>query len=185
MQITITGKQLHLGDNMQSYAEKNLDAIVDKYFDTAVNGSVIFSKDGDAIKAEVSVHPATGALLKGTAKGADAYVAFDQACERIARQLRKYKNRLAEHKNEKFEMVDLSVIDNEEEKDDVPVGDAPVIIAEMQTELPVCSVSGAVMHMDLADLPALMFRNSTHGGLNMVYRRADGNIGWIDPKNKG
>ena len=62
MQITITGKQLHLGDNMQSYAEKNLDAIVDKYFDTAVNGSVIFSKDGDAIKAEVSVHPATGAL---------------------------------------------------------------------------------------------------------------------------
>ena len=183
MQITITGKQLHLGDNMQAYAEKNLSAIIEKYFDDAVSASALFSKDGDAIKAEVSVHPASGSLLKGSAKGNDAYVAFDQACDRIARQLRKYKNRLTEHKNEKFEMVDISVI--EDEKEEEATGTAPTIIAEMQTELPICSVSGAVMRMDLADLPALMFRNSAHGGLNMVYRRPDGNIGWVDPKSKG
>ena len=109
MQITITGKQLRLGDNMQAYAEKNLSAVVEKYFDDAVNASALFSKEGDLIKAEVSVHPASGSLLKGSAQGADAYVAFDQACERIASQLRKYKNRLTEHKNEKFEMVDVSV----------------------------------------------------------------------------
>ncbi|MBO5997709.1 MAG: ribosome-associated translation inhibitor RaiA [Alphaproteobacteria bacterium] len=184
MQITITGKQLHLGDNMQSYAEKNLSAVVEKYFDDAVNASAVFSKEGDLIKSEVSVHPISGALLKGSAKASDAYAAFDQACERIATQLRRYKNRLAEHKNEKFEMVDVSVIENEEDEE-LMTGTAPVIIAEMQTELPICSVSGAVMRMDLADLPALMFRNSAHGGLNMVYRRPDGNIGWVDPKTKG
>ncbi len=185
MQITITGKQLHLGDNMQAYAEQNLSAVIEKYFDDVVNASVLFSKDGDAIKAELSVHPRTGTLLKGSAKGTDAYVAFDQACERIGAQLRKYKARLTEHKNEKFEMVDVSVIESEDSKDEVEAGIAPVIVAEMQAELPICSVSGAVMRMDLADLPALMFRNSAHGGLNMVYRRADGNIGWVDPKNKG
>ncbi|MBE6449473.1 MAG: ribosome-associated translation inhibitor RaiA [Alphaproteobacteria bacterium] len=184
MQITITGKQLHLGDNMQTYAENNLSAVVEKYFDDAVNASALFSKEGDLIKAEVSVHPASGALLKGSAQGSDAYAAFDQACERIATQLRRYKNRLAEHKNEKFEMVDISVIESEDEEE-LTTGTAPVIIAEMQTELPICSVSGAVMRMDLADLPALMFRNSAHGGLNMVYRRPDGNIGWVDPKTKG
>ncbi len=183
MQITITGKQLNLGDNMQSYAEKNLAAVVDKYFDAAIDAAIVFSREGDAIKAEVTVHPGSGALLKGSAKGADAYVAFDQACDRIARQLRRYKNRLTEHKNIKFEMVDAAVIEPEEEEE--VKGTAPVIVAEMQTELPICSVSGAVMRMDLADLPALMFRNSAHGGLNMVYRRPDGNIGWVDPKNKG
>ena len=98
MQITITGKQLHLGDNMQSYAENNLSAVIEKYFDDVVNASAVFSKEGEAIKAEVSVHPRTGTLLKGSAKGNDAYVAFDQACERIAAQLRKYKARLVEHK---------------------------------------------------------------------------------------
>ena len=81
-------------------------------------------------------------------------------------------------------MVDVSVIENEDDEE-LTTGTAPVIIAEMQTELPICSVSGAVMRMDLADLPALMFRNSAHGGLNMVYRRPDGNIGWVDPKTKG
>jgi hypothetical protein len=80
------------------------------------------------------------------------------------------------------EMVDMAVIDAKEDEEEV--GDAPVIVAEMQTELPICTVSGAVMRMDLAGLPALMFKNSAHGGLNMVYRRTDGNIGWIDPKNK-
>ena len=84
------------------------------------------------------------------------------------------------HKYSSVEMVDMSVIDAEEDKEEV--GDAPVIIAEMQTELPICTVATAVMRMDLADVPALMFRNIAHGGLNMVYRRADGNIGWVDPQ---
>lgn len=182
MQITITGKQINLGDSMQAYAEKNMAAVVEKYFDSAVNASVVFSREGGSIKSEITVHPGQGSLLKGTAVAADAYIAFDRACDRIGRQLSKYKDRLQEHKGTTFEMVDLSVIESEGEEDK---GDAPAIIAEMQTELPVCSVSGAVMRMDLEDLPALMFRNSAHGGLNMVYRRADGNIGWIDPKNKG
>ena len=182
MQITITGKHIHLGDNMQAYAENSIAGVVDKYFGSAVSSDILFSKEGDAIKAEIIVHPNSGALLKGTAKAADAYVALDQAVARIGRQLSRYKNRLTDHRAEPVEMVDMAVIDAKEDEEEV--GDAPVIIAEMQTELPICTVSGAVMRMDLAGLPALMFKNSAHGGLNMVYRRPDGNIGWIDPKNK-
>lgn len=183
MQITITGKQINVGENMNAYAEKNLSAVVEKYFESALDAAVIFSREGDQIKAELIVHPMTDVVLKGTAAADDAYIAFDRACDRIGRQLNKYKNRLVEHKGQKVELVDMSVINNEAAE--VPQGSAPVIVAEMQTELPICSVSGAVMRMDLADLPALMFRNSAHGGLNMVYRRTDGNIGWIDPKAKG
>ncbi len=182
MQITITGKQINVGDNMQAYAEKNLSAVVEKYFDTALDATIVFSREGEQIKADVTVHPMTGALLKGSAQAGDAYLAFDRACDRIARQLRKYKNRLTDHQVQKVELVDMSVIEDDLEQE--PAGTAPVIIAEMQTELPICSVCGAVMRMDLADLPALMFRNSAHGGLNMVYRRPDGNIGWVDPKDK-
>lgn len=182
MHINITGKQLKIGENMQSYAERNLMAAVEKYFGDAIDASVLFSREGEQIKAEVVVHPQTGALLKGKAMAGDAYVAFDRACDRIARQLSKYKNRLKDQQQQKVELVDLSVLSHEE--DEEPTGTAPVIVAEMQTQLPVCSVSGAVMRMDLEDLPALMFRNSAHGGLNMVYRRSDGNIGWVDPKDK-
>ncbi len=182
MQITITGKQINVGENMQAYAEKNLEAVVEKYFNSALDATVVFSREGEQIKADVTVRPQTGSLLKGSSMAGDAYISFDRACDRIARQLSKYKNRLKDHQTQKVELVDMSVLSSEENVE--PVGTAPAIIAEMQTELPVCSVSGAVMRMDLADLPALMFRNSAHGGLNMVYRRPDGNIGWVDPKDK-
>ena len=182
MQIIITGQQINLGDNLRDYAEKALDAAVAKYFEEAVNADIRVAKEGADIKTEITVHPASGAIIRATGTSADAYASFDDAVSKIARQLRKYKNKLTDHKAQPFEMVDMSVISSEEDKEEV--GDAPVIIAEMQTELPVCTVSSAVMRMDLAGLPALMFKNTAHGGLNMVYRRSDGNIGWVDPKQK-
>ncbi|MBO7332699.1 MAG: ribosome-associated translation inhibitor RaiA [Alphaproteobacteria bacterium] len=182
MQITITGKHIHLGDNMQAYAENSIAGVVDKYFGSAVSSDILFSREGDAIKAEIIVHPSSGALLKGTAKAADAYVALDQAVARIGRQLSRYKNRLTDHQADKFEMVPMSIIESDEEEEEVQ-GTSPVIIAEMETQLPTCSVSDAVMQLDLMEAPALLFRNSAHGQLNMVYRRPDGNIGWVAPKN--
>lgn len=182
MQIIITGQQINLGDNLRSYAEKALDAAVSKYFADAISADVRVIKEGEEIKTDITVHPISGALVKVTGYSADAYASFDGAVAKLSRQLSRYKNRLTDHRAEPVEMVDMAVIDAKEDEEEV--GDAPVIIAEMQTELPICTVSGAVMRMDLAGLPALMFKNSAHGGLNMVYRRVDGNIGWIDPKNK-
>ena len=180
MQITITGKHINLGENMPAYAEETLGKAVDKYFTSAVKATIVFSKERENIKAEITVHPASGLLLKGEAKATDAYAAVDQAVGRISRQLNRYKDRLVEHRNEKIELVPMSVIESDETHE--VTSDAPVIIAETQTELPICSVSGAVMRMDLTDAPALLFRNSAHGELNMVYRRADGNIGWVNPR---
>lgn len=182
MQILITGQQINLGDNFRDYAEKAIDSAVSKYFEAAVSADIRVVKDGAGIRSEITVHPKTGALICGTGSSNDAYAALDDAVSKIARQLRKYKNRLTDHQAAPVELVDMSVINDQ---DDAEVaGDAPVIIAEMQTELPLCTVSAAVMRMDLAGLPALMFKNTAHGGLNMVYRRSDGNIGWIDPKQK-
>lgn len=181
MKITITGKHIDLGESMPAYAEEALGKAVEKYFTSAVSASIMFSKERESIKAEITVHPTSGLLLKGEAKAGDAYAALDQAVARISRQLNRYKDRLVEHRNEKIELVPMSVIESDEEKE--VAATAPVIIAETQTELPICSVSGAVMRMDLTDAPALLFRNSAHGELNMVYRRADGNIGWVDPKH--
>ena len=181
MQILISGQQINLGDNFRIYAEGALDSSVSKYFDEAVSADVRVTREGGEIKTELTVHPKTGAVIRSSASSADAYASLDGAISRLSRQLRKYKNKLTEHKNI-VEMADMSVIEAVNETEESV--DAPVIIAEMQTQIPVCTVSEAVMRMDLENLPALMFKNTAHGGFNMVYRRADGNIGWVDPKQK-
>ena len=179
MQILISGQQINLGDNFRIYAEGALDSSVSKYFDEAVSADVRVTREGSEIKTELTVHPKTGAVIRSSASSADAYASLDGAISRLSRQLRKYKNKLTEHKNI-VEMADMSVIEAVNETEESV--DAPVIIAEMQTQIPVCTVSEAVMRMDLENLPALLFKNTAHGGLNMVYRRSDGNIGWVDPK---
>ncbi len=181
MQILISGQQINLGDNFRIYAEGALDSSVSKYFDEAVSADVRVTRDGSEIKTELTVHPKTGAVIRSSASSADAYASLDGAVSRLSRQLRKYKNKLTERKSV-VEMADMSVIEAVNETEDSV--DAPVIIAEMQTQIPVCTVSEAVMQMDLENLPALLFKNTAHGGLNMVYRRSDGNIGWVDPKQK-
>ena len=182
MQIIITGQQINLGENLRDYADKALTGAVSKYFEEAVSADIKVAKDGALIRTDIMVRPASGTVINASGTSADAYASLDEAVAKIARQLRKYKNKLVGHKAQKVEMVDMSVIDAEKDKEEV--ADAPIIIAEMQTALPVCTVSEAVMRMDLEGVNALLFKNTAHGGLNMVYRRADGNIGWIDPKNK-
>ena len=185
MKIAITGKQIDIGTSLRSYVEERIENTLKKYFDAPLTASVAFSKEGNSlIKADISAHPMSSVSIQGSSSNADAYVAFDEANERIAKQLKRYKKRLTDHKVT-AETVNFAVIEpeKENEEDSLPQDEAaPVVVAEMQSELPLCTVSGAVMRMDLADVPALMFRNIAHGGLNMVYRRADGNIGWVDPQ---
>lgn len=185
MQISVKGKQLDVGDALRAHVKQSMEGLVGKFFDQAIDAAVVFSREAHSFRADITAHPSRGVLVQGSAAAADAYAAFDAASERVARQLRRYKGRLGHKGKAESDVVPAQqFIIASTEGDETPVEDhhQPVIIAEMAADVPVCTVSGAVMRLDLADVPAMMFRNSAHGGLNMVYRRPDGNIGWIDPK---
>ncbi len=196
MQLTVTGKQVDVGDALRAHVESALESLLGKYFRTAIEAHVVFARERHLIHADLSLHIGRGIIAKSGAAAADHYLAFDTAAERLAKQLRRYKRRLRDYHAkvrpaaERPEMARsfvLAPIDEEEEPEAgqgaLPLADgtAPVVIAEMSTELPHLTVGEAVMRMDLADAPVLLFRNRSHGALNLIYRRGDGNIGWIDP----
>jgi len=191
MQLTVTGKQVEVGNALRSHVESALDSLLGKYFGTAIEAHAVFAREAHLIRSEISLHIGRGMMINSHASASEHYVAFDAAAERLAKQLRRYKRRLRDYHGkarapaEPGEMAMsfvLAPMDEEDEADEAAVnGVAPVVIAEMSTELPQLTVGEAVMRMDLADAPVLLFRNRTQGGLNLVYRRADGNIGWIDP----
>lgn len=192
MQLTVTGKQLGVGEALRSHVEASLEALLIKYFGSAIEAHAVFAREAHLIRADLSVHIGRGIMVKSSASATDYYPAFDAAAERLAKQLRRYKRRLRDHharlrnQPEELETARSFVLAAAEEAlDSEPVLDgqptAPAVIAEMSTDLPRLTVGEAVMRMDLADAPVLLFRNRAHGELNLVYRRSDGNIGWIDP----
>lgn len=189
MQITVSGKQTDVSDALRVHVDEGLGLAVDKYFDRAIEANVTFSPEGHLMRADVSVHVGKGITVQGRGEGDDHYKAFDAAATHIGKQLRRYKRRLRDHhaapEPREFESLLAAnyVLAPELENEPEPAeADNPVIVAETQTELPVLNASEAVMRMDLEGAAALMFRNRAHGGLNMVYRRTDGHIGWVDPQ---
>lgn len=187
MQITLTGKQVDIGDRLRKHVEENVLGTVKKYFNSPISCEVNFSKEGgEEFAVEVIVHPAKNIVLKGTGDAADPYSAFDNANAHIATRLRRHKNKLNSHKGKTglAELASEAIFQyNEEEEDDANVDTAPLTIAEVDANIPVCSVSEAVMYMDLNNEVAIMFKNITNNVISMVYRRKDGNIGWVEPKN--
>jgi ribosome hibernation promoting factor len=196
MQLTVTGKQIGSGDAFRAHIESSLNVILTKYFKTAIEAHVVLAREAHLVRAEVSLHIGRGIIVNAHAAMDDAYVAFDTAAERVAKQLRRYKRRLRDHHarpREAAEPVEqardavLAPVGDEAEDEtdeDTVVADpsgAPAVIAEISTELPRLTVGEAAMRLDLADAPMLLFRNRAHGELNLVYRRPDGNIGWVDP----
>jgi ribosomal subunit interface protein len=194
MQLTVTGKQIDIGDALRRHVEASLSSILSKYFGTAIEAHVVVAKEAHLGRAEISVHIGRGIVVNAHAATSDIYTAFDTAAERIGKQLRRYKRRLRDHHAKARESMAASeramdyvlapAAEDSEPDETSPQGDggAPAVVAEMSTELPSLTVGEAVMRMDLADAPVLLFRNRSHGELNLVYRRADGNIGWIDPE---
>jgi ribosomal subunit interface protein len=194
----MTGKQIDIGDALRLHIETSLSSILEKYFKTAIEAHVVVSKEAHLTTAEVSIHIGRGIVVNAHAAAPEAHPAFDAAAERLAKQLRRYKRRLrdqhakareASASTERAMAYVLAPVtegteadDTEEEAAEDGTGGAPAVIAEMSTELPNLTVGEAVMRMDLADALVLLFRNRSHGELNLVYRRADGNIGWIDPE---
>ena len=187
MDISIKGKQVDVGEALREHVEENLGSAVTKFFDRALAATVMISREAHLFRVDISVHARRGMLVQGRSNADDAYVAFDGALDRIVKQLRRYKNRL--HDSRKWRGTDdvlpaqQYVLAPEDDEEEVPEEAQPVIIAELPTEIGTMTVSEAVMRMDLADVSAMMFRNRAHGGFNVVYRRRDGNIGWIDPSD--
>jgi ribosomal subunit interface protein len=197
MQVTVKGKQLDVGDALRTHVKDQLATLVGKYFGNPMEATVILSKDAHLYKADIQVHVGRGILLQSYAQANEPYPAFDEAADKVAKRLRRYKRRLKDH-HERQTLAQLPVTsarkyileadgadleDFEEPAESATEvnGHQPMVVAEMETAIEMLTVSEAVMRMDLAELPALMFRNRAHGGLNMIYRRPDGNIGWVDP----
>ncbi len=178
---------MDVGDALRGLAEERLRAAVEKYFGDAIDATIVFTKESSEFTADCSVHVGHGIHVNSSGSGGDAHSAFDMALEKIEKQLRRYKRRLRNHhakqKAARMAAAQAYVIAPEEPKEEEPedLPDQPVIVAEQKTEIPDCSVSEAVMRMDLANTTLVLFRNSAHGRVNVVYRREDGNIGWIDP----
>lgn len=190
MQLSVKGKQLDVGSALRDHIRESMERILDKYFGDAIEVGVTLSRQGHRHRADVMTHVGRGIQVQAHGEGDGAYNAFDLAADHMAKRLRRYKRRLRDHHKEQGENDSLSaqqyiLADSGDESSEATEG-GPVVVAEMTTDIPILTVSEAVMRMDLADLPALMFRNRSHRGLNMVYRRSDGNVGWIDPRgNRG
>lgn len=188
MQIKISGKQVDVGDALRGYIEERLSGGIPKYLDRVTMCDVVISREAHLFRADIVLNTGThaGVIVKGRGEATDAHPAFDAAADKIEKQLRRYKRRLTDHHKEetgktKEEAQATKYVlasRNEEEATE----DAPLIIAEKPTSVETLTVGEAVMRMDLADLPALMFFNKANGRLNTVYRRADGNISWVDPE---
>ncbi len=188
MQVSVTGKNTDIGDALRGHVENGLTATVSKYFDNAMEAQVVFSREGRRFHTDISVHVGRGILLQGRADADDPYLSFNSAADHIAKRLRRHKRRLRDHhgkvarQTERLIAREYVVAPEPAATGAGAAEDNPAIIAEMDAEIATLTVGEAVMRMDLADLPALMFRNIAHGGLNMIYRRPDGTIGWVDPR---
>lgn len=194
MKVTVTGRHIDVGDALRTHVETGLEGAVAKYFDNALDASVTFTRTGAFFGADIAVRVGRGINVRGAAEADDPYVAFNAAAEHIAKRLRRHKRRLRDHHAEPPRVVESFIAQQyilshderpaEEKGGDAPADDAgdAVVVAELETAVETLTVQKAVMRLDLADAPALMFRNAAHGGLNMIYRRPDGNIGWLDPR---
>lgn len=184
MNIQISGKQIDVGQALSSHVRERLSERLGRFFDRAASAQITFSRDGYGYRADCVVHLSSGVTLKAHGVDAEIYPSFDQAALRLEKRLRRYKRRLRDHHHGERKDMALAtsyVIAQEPEDAEEPQGDAPTIVAEQATQIPALTVGEAVMRLDLSESVVLIFHNRAHGRLNIVYRRADGHIGWIDP----
>lgn len=192
MQIQVTGKHIDVGDALTEHVTERLEAGITKYFERTVDAHVTFSHEGGSMfRVDCSVHLASGMTLQAHADGSDAYGAFDAAAERLEKRVRRYKRRLKNHHDHHqtaplpAEETPYFILKGEEESAEFePDTLDPVIVAETTKAIRTMTVGEAVMQLDLGETPAIVFSNAAHGGINVVYRRADGHVGWIDPANQ-
>ena len=186
MPVQISGKNIDIGDALRGSINRRLADGLSKYFDRGYGGHVVISREGGQFRAECHLHLDSGILLKSQGEAGDAYQSFDKAAGRLEKRLRRYNRRLNDHHPRDFADSSLSAADytiaSADEEVEQEDADNPVIVAESRSALKKMTVGMAVMAMDLAEDPVVVFTNVANGRLNLVYRRKDGHIGWIDPE---
>ncbi len=194
MQVQVTGKHVDVGDALRSRVSDEINNSIAKYFDRGGGGAdVVVSREGNAFKVDCAVTLASGQQLTTQGIGGDAHLAFDAAMAKMSKRIRRYKNRLKDHhpqavaakqaENAAYFVIASSDTDDDlDEDEDAPAFGEPIIIAETERPIRSMTVSMAVLDLDLTEAQTIVFRNAAHGGLSVVYRRPDGNIGWIDPE---
>lgn len=191
MEIRVSGHQVDTGDALRAHVCARLGAIADKYFARAISAQVTFGKGphDHSFVCDIVAHVMQGVILKGSGQAAEAHPAFDQAADRVEKQLRRYMRRLKDRHGAADAAAVLEQVGGDAGytvfdggDDDQEAQDNPAIVAETRVDIPDASVSDAVMLLDLRNTNALLFRNSGTGTFNMVYRRSDGTIGWVEPQ---
>lgn len=187
MKIIVSGKHLEVGESLTTHIEEAIANVVNRYFGDILEAHVNISKDGFMFRADVSFHVSRHFVVRSHAETGDAYKCFDQSLEKLEARITRYRSRLRNRKRHHDSKEDIQAVAaqhyilNGQDKDELEK-DTPIVIAEVDTEIPTASVSDAVMQMDLTEQPLIMFKNAASGRFNVVYRRQDGNIGWIDPQ---
>lgn len=189
MSLRISGKNLDVGEALRGQAEARVAAALSKYYEGGYQGHVTVGKDGTAFKTDGVLHLSSGITLEASATAHDAYASLDKMAERIEKRLRRYKRRLKDRSASNGRDVVLEIPsyviaapdDDIEELDLDQVGDNPAIVAESTKSLRELTVGDAVAELDMTGSPVVVFRHAGNGRMNVVYRRRDGNIGWIDP----
>ncbi len=189
MRYQISGRQIDIGEALTTHVKAELGEIVEKYAQRPTDAVVVFSRTAHEHVCESVIHLSTGLTAQAKGHAPEIYAAFESCREKMDKQLRRYKRRLRDHHRDRTSPVEFddgaSYILAASDEPDEPEPDTlqPVVVAEMETRIPSITVGEAVMQMELAGQKLLVFRNEGHGGVNVVYRRDDGNIGWIDPRN--
>ncbi len=185
MSLRISGKNMDVGDTLRQRIEDTIEEAVGKYFDGGYDGRITVEKEGNRFNSDCVVHLDTGVVLRATATNPDPRSSFDQAAERIEKRLRRYKRKLKDHhavaRSARDEDVSYTVMQSLENLEEVSDDFNPTVVAETTINIPLITVAAAVMRLDMADNPVIVFRNAGSDLINVVYRRNDGNIGWIDP----
>jgi len=191
MTIRISGRSISIGDALRERVDERIAEAMEKYFGGSYSGHVTIGKERSGFRTECALHLDSGIVLEADAVDSDAYLSADHAVARIEKRLRRYKSRIKDRHSRKLsaraeEQASFSapsyVIEAPSHDDDAGAEEFnPVIIAEATTSLPQMSVSEAVQELDLTGVPVLVFRHGGHGRVNVIYRRTDGNIGWVDP----
>ena len=186
MALRISGKHVDVGDALRVHITDRIEDALSKYFAGGFTGHVTLSREGTGFKSECSLHLDTGIVLQVSAQDQDPRNSFDQAADKIEKRLRRYKRKLKDHhgqngnSREAYEAASY-VLASPDEDEEVPADFNPLVIAETSAKVKTMTVGMAVIELDLTEAPVVMFKNAANGGVNVVYRRPDGNIGWIDP----
>lgn len=190
MPLRVTGKNLDIGDSLRKHVTEKVDTLIARYFDGRVSGHVVITTEGSAYRTDCSLHLSSGVDLQAEGRAHEPYASFEQACDKIERRLRRYKKRLKEHASgaesasetrERMKVANFVIEAPDEEVEETNLDFSPVVVAEGARPLKSLSVASAVAELDLSGSPVVIFQHASSARVNVVYRRPDGAIGWLDP----